>query len=247
MAALSSLKSCRRQATAEATAQCIGGLPLMQGVGRADLQMLARAARVRRIERGMPAGTGGQYLGIVISGLLQVTVADADRQQAVYLVCPGQVCGEQEMLRTASPAELVEAVDRTDLLLIQADAFMAVARRVPALMRRMARVLSARILHVTETIEMMTRHTASERVAGFLLCLSRCDAVAHRMGFLVLPVRKRTVASLLDLSSESLSRILSRFQVEGMIEANGQMVRVLDRDALVRRAGPARPGEPAGG
>jgi CRP/FNR family transcriptional regulator len=238
LAALSALKSCRPQASAEATASCMGRLPLLQGLSHANLLALARASRIRRVARGAPLVTGGQYLGIVVSGLLQVSVADADRRQAVYLVSPGQVCGDQEMLRTPSQDCVTEAVDRTDLLLIQAEAFLAVAVRVPLLMRRLTRILSARILHVTETIELMTRRSASERVAAFLLCLSRCDAVAHRMGYVSLPVRKRTAASLLDLSGESFSRTLRRFKDEGVIESSGQTIRVLDRPALERLAGP---------
>jgi CRP/FNR family transcriptional regulator len=236
LAALASLRACRQRATVEATAQCIGALPLMKGVSPSDLHLLALSARVHRVERGAPAVMTGQHLAIVVSGLLQVSVADADRRQPVYLVGPGQLCGEQDVLRAARHDHAVEAVERSDVLLIRAEAFLSVAQRSPALMRRLARILSARILHVTDTIEMMTRRSASERVAAFLLCLSRCDAVAHKMGYLVLPVRKRIVAALLDVSSESLSRILSRFQALGMIEQSGLMVRVLDREGLERQA-----------
>ena len=49
-----------------------------------------------------------------------------------------------------------------------------------------------------------------------------------------LPASKQTIASLLGITPETLSRILSRLRDQGMIQVNAETIVVLKPDAFTR-------------
>jgi CRP-like cAMP-binding protein len=80
-------------------------------------------------------------------------------------------------------------------------------------------------------IDELTLHSASERVARWLL--ERCPADRRE---LVLDVPKAVLASRLSIQPETFSRVTKQLAKDGVIEVHGARVTVLDRDALERVA-----------
>jgi len=71
--------------------------------------------------------------------------------------------------------------------------------------------------------------TADERVASFLLDLSgRLQARAYSPTQFVLRMTREELGSFLGIKLETVSRSLSRFQKDGLIEVNGKDIRILD-------------------
>ena len=84
----------------------------------------------------------------------------------------------------------------------------------------------------------LPRHAVIESIAGDLGLMQHfLREVSSRSGGterqrVVLPATKSAVASLLCLSPEVLSRVLRRFHDDGLIEANGRAVRLIDQRRL---------------
>jgi CRP/FNR family transcriptional regulator, anaerobic regulatory protein len=71
------------------------------------------------------------------------------------------------------------------------------------------------------------------RVAAFLLILSeRLTALGHSPLHLALRVTGEEIASLLGMNLETVSRILSKFQEEGLIEIHGEQLRIVNIEGL---------------
>jgi CRP/FNR family transcriptional regulator len=106
----------------------------------------------------------------------------------------------------------------------------SMARNMPDLQHEMFRVMSQRIAEL-ETIA--GDLTADERIALFLKSLSQRFA---RRGYsdreFILAMSRRDIASYLRLATETVSRVLARFQQRALIEVDRKLVRILDHEGL---------------
>ena len=80
-------------------------------------------------------------------------------------------------------------------------------------------------------MEMLTLRDATARLAEYLLAMAPAQGDAAQTTAEI-PVPKQTLAAQLAISSETLSRLLTRFEAHGLIEVSGRRVKVLDRTGL---------------
>ncbi len=85
------------------------------------------------------------------------------------------------------------------------------------------------VKHLVDLVERITLRDALGRVAGHL------PAGAHQ-NEVHLPGLKRHVASHLNLTSETLSRVLRQLRDEQIIETDSEAIRILDEPRLRRLA-----------
>jgi CRP/FNR family transcriptional regulator len=76
---------------------------------------------------------------------------------------------------------------------------------------------------------------AEERLAAFLLNLSQRFL---RRGFsateFVLRMTREEIGSYLGMKLETVSRMFSRFQKDGLVDTHGKQIRILDMEGLAR-------------
>ena len=101
--------------------------------------------------------------------------------------------------------------------------------------RLVAQLLSA-LEGSRESLVLLGRMTAQERVASFLLDLTeRIAAIKNGIAVLELPMSRRDIADSLGLTIETVSRQLSQLREHGILQANGRSeLVVLDLDQLRR-------------
>ena len=81
---------------------------------------------------------------------------------------------------------------------------------------------------------------AEQRLAFFLLDLSqRYRARGYSSCEFVLRLTREEIGSYLGLKLETVSRLFSQFQREGLIRVEGRAVKLLDQSALSRLISPA--------
>jgi CRP/FNR family transcriptional regulator len=79
---------------------------------------------------------------------------------------------------------------------------------------------------------------AEERLAVFLLSLSdRYRRRGYSSTEIVLRMTREEIGSYLGLKLETVSRLFSRFQEEGLLQVQGRVLKLLDLSALRQVAG----------
>jgi CRP/FNR family transcriptional regulator len=79
---------------------------------------------------------------------------------------------------------------------------------------------------------------ADQRLAAFLLDLSqRYQARGYSSSEFILRMTREEIGSYLGLKLETISRLLSRLQQEGLIQVQGRVVKLLERPALRQLVG----------
>lgn len=104
---------------------------------------------------------------------------------------------------------------------------------VPSLQHQMYRLLSKEIAHDTEMLLLLGKKSAEDRLAAFLLSLSQR---LRRRGLsptdFYLSMSRHEIGNYLSLAVETVSRLFTRFQDEGLLKVDRKHILLTDLEAL---------------
>jgi CRP/FNR family transcriptional regulator len=182
---------------------------------------------------------------------------EGDAASNVYLVEVGHVCiykmlsdGRRQVIDFAYPGDLIglgdgaehasnaQATTRTRVRSIPISALHRVAEDDARLGMKLYEAVSRELRASRELLFTVSQRTATERVAAFLLALSRRN---QRRGEdpreFVLPMTRTDIADFLGLTIETVSRTFTRLRTDGVIDlTQSVLVAIVDQDALSRLA-----------
>lgn len=210
-------------------------LPL--GLSLPDIEKLEElVATRRRIKRGealFRAGDRFDSLYAVRLGFLKSTVMSTDgREQVTGFHMAGELVGMDGISSEQHSCDTV-ALEDTDVCVIPYERIEEVARAVPMLRTHFHKVMSREIVREHGVMLLLGSMHAEERLAAFLLNLSqRFEARGYSRTEFVLRMTRAEIGSFLGLKLETVSRVLSRFAHDGLIEVNQKHVRILSTDGL---------------
>jgi CRP/FNR family transcriptional regulator len=108
------------------------------------------------------------------------------------------------------------------------------ASRLPGLQAQLFRLLSA---DIGKAALLAGDFSAEERVAAFLVSLSRRYAARHFSAtHLSLLMSRTDIANYLRLAAETVSRVLRRMQTDALVAIDRRQVTLLDQPRLERLA-----------
>ena len=215
-------------------------LPL--GLNESDLNALDRVIRRRRTlykgEQLYRLGDPLKSLYAVRAGALKTTgLMEDGRVQVTGFHLPGELLGIDAINTDQHPCS-AEALETAEVCEIPYDALEGLAQQVPGLQHQLFRIMSREIVEDERLLMMLGRMSAEERLASCLLSFSRRHA---RLGLdsaaLKLSMSRQDLGDYLGLALETVSRLFSRFQEEGLIEVQGRHVQLLNVDRLHAIAG----------
>jgi CRP/FNR family transcriptional regulator len=109
------------------------------------------------------------------------------------------------------------------------------ARHMPELQSELFRIMSLRISELECSAGDLS---ADERISLFLVSLSeRFSRRGYSDSEFILAMSRRDIASYLRLATETVSRVLARFQKAGVLRVARKQVRIRDLEKLRKLAG----------
>ena len=176
--------------------------------------------------------TGDRFTAIyaVRSGMVQTRLVDTvGHEQVLGFHLPGEMIGLNAIHPAKYPCDAI-ALETVHVCRFSFPVLAILATKIPAVQQQLFRMLSADIGKATQ---LAGDHSADERIAAFLLGLA--DRYATR-GFpsstLHLTMARADIANYLRLAAETVSRVLRRFQDQGLIRVDGREVELLAMSAL---------------
>jgi CRP/FNR family transcriptional regulator len=194
--------------------------------------------RSRPIQAGahiFRSGDKFRSVAVVRTGCFKSYVIDHEGQEQVLAFhLPGEVIGLDAIHESCHMVNVV-ALDTSAVCSLPFSSVLKMARSMPDLQHELFRVMSQRI---SELETMAGDLSADKRIALFLLSLAKRFG---RRGYsdkeFILAMSRRDIASHLRLATETVSRVLSRFQQRDIIAVNRQQVRIRNPGALAEVAG----------
>lgn len=192
---------------------------------------------VRAREHVFTAGDPRTHVHRVESGAVCLYKIMPDgRRQVIEFAFPGDFIGlgcEAEYTLNA------QALEPVRLKSIPAGTLARLAGRDPALGLRMYEAMSHELAAAQDHLFTIGQRSAAERVASFLLALSRRNARRDKdPTTIVLPMTRSDIADFLGLTIETVSRTFTKLRGAKIIDLEQcTLVRIADIGALQRLAG----------
>ena len=228
----------RRQAHA---VRLLRQLPLFDGVlpaaaesAFADATVLTRDAGTVLFEAGTPAET----LYVVAVGRVRLTFGagpDTGGSRLLGVLGRGDTVGLAALLRGDLYPVTAVVVDDALLVALPAACVQRLMTDHPVIAARLVGDMGAKLARFVRDIGGFTQRSARARVARLLFDLHRSVGDADTAE-IVFGEPKRTIASRLAMTPETLSRELHALAESGLIESRRTRFRVLDAAGLARAA-----------
>ena len=169
----------------------------------------------------------------VKSGAIKTSViTEAGEEQITGFFMPGDLVGLDSM-SDDTHASSASALERTSVCEIPVDELEKLAHIMPELQHHMFHLMSQEIRNGHQLSVLLSKNTAEERIAALLLSLSsRFHRRKLSSTHFSLPMARNDIANFLGLAVETVSRVFTRFQNQGLIRARGRDIELLDIEAL---------------
>jgi len=169
-------------------------------------------------------------IAAVRAGTVKTYVLDpTGHEQVLGFFLPGEVIGLNAIHSARYPCNAV-ALDTVTLCRFSFPMMATLATRMPGLQTQLFRLLSE---DINKASVLAGDHSADERLAAFLIALSRRFA---SRGFserrFALTMARTDIANYLRLAAETVSRVLRRFQDDGLLRVERREVELIDRPRL---------------
>jgi CRP/FNR family transcriptional regulator, transcriptional activator FtrB len=212
-------------------------LPLFREMSNIRFEELTHAAFLQRFPAHVVLIKEGElpdFLHVVIEGAVELFSTHGSRETTIDILNPvttfilAAVVQDEVYLksaRTLTPARI---------LMIPAEAVRNVFGQDAMFARAVVRELASRYRDVVRELKNQKLRTGVERLAGWILA---ADAAGGGTGTVSFAYDKRTLASLLGMTPENLSRNLATLATQ-CIASETREIRITDREKLAEIAGP---------
>lgn len=174
----------------------------------------------------------------VRSGALKTfSLSDSGDEQITGFHLPSELVGLSGMDSESYPVSAM-ALETTSVCEIPFERLEELSVQLPQLRRQLMRIMSREIRDDQQMMLLLSKKTADERIATFLVNLSaRFRARGFSANQFRLSMSRNEIGNYLGLAVETVSRVFTRFQQNSLLEAEGKEVHILDPIELCALAG----------
>ena len=212
--------------------QILSRLPLFQELSPPQIAILEPSCRERRLAKGemlFQKGDTPKGFFVVIFGQVKLAFPSPQgNEKVVQIVGPRQSFGEAVMFMDRPYPVFAEGLVDSLLLHIASAPVFELLETEPLFARRMLAGLSMRLHSLVQDVETYSLRSSAQRVVGYLL--QQCPPNESNDGALniSLPTSKQVIASRLNLTPETLSRIFHDLSANGLIGVSGKQITIND-------------------
>lgn len=191
--------------------------------------IIKRRRPVKRSEHLFRVGDPFQAIYAVRSGSIKTyTPTEDGHEQVTGFHLPGELLGLDAINLEHHPCA-AKALETTSLCEIPFKRLEELSMRLPSLQHQLLKIMSKEILHDQSLLMLLGKKSAEERLAALLLSLS--DRYQQR-GFsptdFYLSMSRNDIGNYLGLAVETVSRLFTRFQEEGLLNVQRKHVCITD-------------------
>ncbi|MHB0912398.1 MAG: Crp/Fnr family transcriptional regulator [Armatimonadota bacterium] len=211
----------------------LGNSGFFSSVSDELIDRIGRMARVEEYDRGdliFADETPCTGMYVVGEGAVKIYKIGPDgREHVLHVAEPGETFGEAAMfIGSIGYPAYAGAVKKSQVVFIPKRPMLELLEREPHLTFQVLGSLAMWTHRLVTKLELLTLKDASSRLAGYIA--DRASETGKSR--LTLSIPKQTLAAQLAITSETLSRLLNRFEAQGIIRSEGKNITVLDPEAL---------------
>lgn len=217
--------------------ELIRDLPLFHDMTPVNFDKLTEAALLQRFPARVELiheGALPDFLHVVVEGSVELYAQHAGRETTLDILRPITTFILAAVIRDEPYLKSARTITEARILMIPAEALRDTFSRDAAFARAIVNELAARYRSVVRALKNEKQRTSCERLANWIL---KTDAQQGGSGRVTFEYDKRTLASLLGMTPENLSRSFSQLKKYGVRSTNRGLA-IEDRDVLRSYAQP---------
>jgi CRP-like cAMP-binding protein len=205
-------------------------LPLFHEISPEQVDHLAAATREKRLQKGemlFQKGDPAKGFYVVVFGQVKLAFSSAQgNEKVVDILGPQQTFGEAVMFMDRPFPVFAQALADSMVLHVSRNAVFELLERDASFARHMLAGLSMRLHALVQDVESLSLRSSAQRLIGYLL--QQCGDVEKAEGSIEcdLPTSKQVIASRLNLTPETFSRILHDLNGAGLISVHGRHIEI---------------------
>ncbi|MDP2784967.1 MAG: Crp/Fnr family transcriptional regulator [Sulfurimicrobium sp.] len=209
----------------------LANIPLFREMSPEEIERIALGTRELHLARGdvlFQRGDPSTGFYVVIHGQVKLALSSPQGiEKVVELFGPGQSFGEAVMFMGKPYPVYAQALTDSLTLHINKSVVFCGIDSDPAFCRKMLAGLSIRLHRLIHYVESFSLRSSAQRVIGYLL--QDLEEIKEGQDIHIsLPANKNVIASNLNITPETFSRILHNLSDSGLIEVKGKDVRIRD-------------------
>ncbi len=207
-------------------------LPMLQEVSAEQIGHLANTTREKRLQKGemlFHKGDPPKGFFVVVFGQIKLAFSSVQgNEKVVDILGPQQTFGEAVMFMDRPYPVFAQALCDTLLLHVSRNAVFELLECDASFARHMLAGLSMRLHALVQDVESLSLRSSAQRLIGYLL--QQCGDVELTAGSIEcdLPTSKQVIASRLNLTPETFSRILHDLTGADLITVHGRHIEIHD-------------------
>ena len=212
-------------------------LPPFSDMEEANFEEVMQAAFLQRFPAQVQlieAGERPDFLYIVVEGCVELFANANGRETTMDLVRPVATFILAAVMKDAVYLMSARTTEKSRILMIPSTSIREVFQRDAAFARAMVVELASRYRQMVKALKNQKLRTSVERLANYLIA---ADREQGGNGLVCLTVDKRTLAGLLGMTPENLSRAFGTLKPYG-VEVDGRDIHMTDLGALQTLAKP---------
>lgn len=205
---------------------------LFRHISPFELESLKKEVVKMELDKGLSLfqkGDTADACFILVYGLVKLAIPSSNgSDKIVELIRPGQCFGEAMLFLDEPYPFYAESLEPSLLLRLPRNALFKLLDQSPTIARQMMTGLSYRLLGFIRSVERQSSHNAMQRVVDYLVQV----AVTQDSNDIRLELKKNVVASLLNLTPETFSRMLHHLSELNLIRVSASRIYIHCMTAL---------------
>jgi CRP/FNR family transcriptional regulator, nitrogen oxide reductase regulator len=180
------------------------------------------------------AGDRAAKLYVVAEGKVKLLRHAPTGQEVILdVLLPGEFFGSLPILGENSHTDTAQAYTSGCVLTITGADFQKILEQYPTVSLTLLEIVSARLLEAREAIHHLSASPVESRLATILLKLANKLGKEQDNALLIqLPLSRQDLADMTGATVETISRLMSQFRKQKLIDSGRRWVAITDRDRL---------------
>lgn len=205
---------------------------LCKDLDKSELSAMSKIGSTRSLTKGQILFfEGDEALGfyVLLSGKIRIYKVSPDgKEYTLHVISPGQMFAEAAIFQGNTFPANCAALEDSIVTFFPKDRFIALVTKSPQISLKMISALSGFVRDFNQQVENLSLKEVSARLASHLLQLSEKSGSDR----LTLDTTKAELASSLGTISETLSRNFRQLSDLGLIQVEGKLITIRDRNRL---------------
>ncbi len=212
--------------------EIISSVPVFSSLSTEALHALSNDSVMKSHDRGeiiFSEGDAATGFHLLAEGRVKIFKVSPDgKEQILHIFMPGNLFGEAAVFSAGVFPASAQALEPSRTLVIPKTTLKNTISKDPEIAMKMLGMLSARLMYFSDLIENLSLKEVPGRLAAYLI-LQAADTAGDSI---VLGITRNQLASMLGTIPETLSRILSRLQKQGIIKVEGKKITIVQQERL---------------